>query len=82
MNNVLQWISVRDKLPDDPDNLVLVLATGKPQSNIELIDGVQLALYNAEDGWSIEAYPEWENATITYWMPIPEPPKGDDALCR
>ena len=79
MNNVSQWISVRDKLPDAPDKLVLVSATGKPQPNIKLIDAVLLALYNAEDGWITEEYPEWENAVITYWMPIPEPPKGGNA---
>lgn len=74
--DVSPWISVRDRLPDNPDNLVLVRATGKPKPNIELIDAVQLALYNAEDGWIVDEYPEWENAAITCWMPIPEPPKG------
>mgnify|MGYP004463139769 CR=1 FL=1 len=75
--DVSPWISVRDRLPDDPDNMVLVSATGKPKPNIELIGAVELALYNAEEGWIIEEYPEWENAVITYWMPIPELPKGD-----
>lgn len=74
--DVSPWISVRDRLPDDPDDLVLASVTGKPKPNIELIGAVELAAYNVEDGWIIEEYPEWENAQVTYWMPIPEPPKG------
>jgi hypothetical protein len=26
------------------------------------------------EGWLLEAYPEWENPQVTYWMPLPESP--------
>ena len=72
-----QWISVNDRMPDDYDNFMLAIVSGKPQSNIMLMGAVQLAMYSSEDGWIIEEYPEWNGAVVTHWMPLPEPPKGD-----
>lgn len=67
------WISVNDRLPEDEQE-VLVLANGRPQKNIELINACELATFYAGEGWLLEAYPEWENPQVTYWMPLPEPP--------
>lgn len=71
------WISVQDSLPETED-LVLAIVSGKPKSNITLIDAVELASY-FEDGWLIEAYPNRRKPNITYWMPIPDVPgeKGE-----
>lgn len=71
------WIDVHDRLPET-DDYVLAIANGKPKRNTTLIDAVELASYLESDGWFIEAYPEWENPNITYWMPIPEMP-GEEA---
>lgn len=68
------WISVKDRLPE-LEGVFLVIVDGKPKENIELIGSVELAEYWRDEGWFIEAYPEWENPNITYWMPIPETPK-------
>lgn len=72
-----QWISVEDRLPDDHDNMMLAIVSGKPKRNIMLMGAVQLAMYSSDCGWIIEEYPEWNGAVVTHWMHLPEPPKGD-----
>lgn len=68
-----RWIPVEERLPDY-DDLVLVIASGKPKENITLDEAFELAtLYS--DGWCLETWPEWTGANVTYWMPLPEPPE-------
>ena len=68
-----RWIPVENRLPN-LDELVLVIASGKPQENITLDNAVELAeLYS--DGWCLEMWPEWTKAAVTHWMPLPEPPE-------
>ena len=68
-----RWIPVEERLPDY-DDLVLVIASGKPKENITLDEAVELAtLYS--DGWCLETWPEWTGANVTHWMPLPEPPE-------
>ena len=74
---VPRWIPVTERLPDY-DDLVLVIASGKPKENITLDEAVELAtLYS--DGWCLETWPEWTGANVTYWMPLPEPPEVENA---
>ncbi len=70
------WISVKDRLPDD-DQMVLVIASGKPQQNLTLDRAIEIASYYTADSWVLEAWPEWETPNVTHWMPLPEPPKED-----
>ena len=73
-----RWIPVDERMPDY-DDLVLVIASGKPKENITLDEAVELAtLYS--DGWCLEMCPEWTGATVTHWMPLPEPPEAEKAL--
>ena len=68
-----RWIPVTERLPE-LDELVLVIASGKPKENITLDGAIELAtLYS--DGWCLETWPEWTGANVTYWMPLPEPPE-------
>ena len=68
-----RWIPVTERLPE-LDELVLVIAAGKPKENITLDGAIELAtLYS--DGWCLETWPEWTGANVTYWMPLPEPPE-------
>lgn len=72
-----RWIPVEERLPE-LDELVLVIASGKPKENITLDNAVELAtLYS--DGWCLEMCPEWTGATVTHWMPLPELPKVENA---
>lgn len=67
------WIPVGERLPENPDELVLVQVSGRPEKNIELIDACQLAQYDPEEGWILEMYPYWEDAHPVAWMTLPEP---------
>ena len=72
-----RWIPVTERLPE-LDELVLVIASGKPKENITLDGAIELAtLYS--DGWCLETWPEWTGANVTYWMPLPEPPEVENA---
>ncbi len=68
------WISIKDRLPDRDDELVLVIANGK-FGNITLDEAFELACYYKDDGWVLESYPDMENIRVTHWMPLPKPPK-------
>ena len=73
-----QWISVKDRLPDnDESDLVLAVVNGHPTNLIEIMGAYQFAEYSKKYGWVIESYPLWDNPEVTHWMPLPEPPEED-----
>lgn len=67
------WVSVEDKLPEE-HKLVLCIVSGKPRSNITLDEAYQLGSWNYADGWIIDEWPDWEDATVYWWRELPEPP--------
>lgn len=69
-----QWISVNNRLPEDEQE-VLVLANGRPREHLELDSAYELATFYAGEGWLFEAYPDWDDPQVTYWMPLPERPE-------
>ena len=69
-----RWIPVTERLPDDGEQ-VIVVATGKPESNITLDNAIEFAEFSTDEGRILEMWPEWEDPKVTYWMPCPEPPK-------
>lgn len=73
------WISVEDRLPED-DGDVLAIVSGYPTPNITLEDVMVVAAFCEGEGWYIGEYPDWDNPIITYWMPLPEPPKTDERM--
>ena len=73
--SVGDWISVEERLPEDNDGSVIAIVNGKPSPNITLKDAYLLAEYCADEGWIVEPYYECKNLDVTYWMPLPEPPK-------
>ncbi|MBR5874526.1 MAG: DUF551 domain-containing protein [Oscillospiraceae bacterium] len=63
-----EWISVKDRLPeDDADYLVWVADACT----------VERAMYYGDGEWLTE---DLENLTrlVTHWMPLPEPPKEEE----
>lgn len=71
------WISVKDKLPDEKyrDDLVLAIVSGRC-GNMSLDEAYLLAYYS--DGvWGLDDYPDVVDLRVHYWMPLPEPPKGE-----
>lgn len=74
------WISVNDRLPKDDARVedgdrVLVIVSGRPKKHVWCVDVCEIAEYYYEDGWYFDAYPEWKNPQVTYWMPLPEQPE-------
>lgn len=67
-----KWIGVDKQLPKK-DELVLTITNGKPTNNITLIDAYELGEYT-DGGWIIAEWPEWRDAKVTHWIPLPEPP--------
>lgn len=61
-----KWVSVKERLPEKPirdTTECIVLVDGTPRTDAFGIHGTFLAF---ED-------------SVTHWMPLPEPPKGDQA---
>lgn len=73
-----EWISVKDRLPENEDEYVLAIASGRPKENIIWQDAYVFAYYSPESGWYSDEYPEYEGFEVTYWTPLPEPPKEVD----
>ena len=61
---VQEWVSVDDRLPDDDE--VVIICTDKNFVYAGELIGDTWFLDN--DSWT---------ATVTHWMPMPEPPKGE-----
>lgn len=66
--SVPQWISVKDRLPKPDENPVLA-ATDEPGY-------VNIAWYHISK--KIWETPSGFSCSFTHWMPLPEPPKGEN----
>lgn len=62
----MEWISVKERLPDEVDTY---LVYGRY--------GIEFALYYGDGEWL--TCEDLTNITrfVTHWMPLPEPPKED-----
>ena len=60
-----EWISVRDRLPEDQ---VEVLVATRSKNGVRNIDKGYLA---------IDHFIHRGRAEVTHWMPLPEPPKEE-----
>ncbi len=76
---VQEWISVKDRLPDNQEH-DWVLAQVVEDSGFMHISKVMEYRQQRND-WFEETYgwlSEHNGAfTVTHWMPLPQPPKGD-----
>lgn len=61
----MEWISVNDRLPDDGQEVVTY------KNGIYEIQKYE----KRRNGWISRSYWFWTMATVTHWMPLPEPPK-------
>ena len=59
-----KWISVKDRLPEDIDVLMVVCGT--------VIQGS-----SRRDSFYINDVWPLDKGDVTYWMPLPEPPEED-----
>ena len=76
-NPKLHWISVKEKLPCDENNMVIESIKGlalRTKKVVVLLEnghiGIAFMYIIQQHKWN------WNtNDTITHWLPIPEPPK-------
>ena len=68
-----EWVSVEDAMPPEHEP-VLCIVNGKPKANITLEEAYQLGSWNRADGWIIDEYLDWEDADVSWWRKLPEPP--------
>lgn len=68
-----KWISVENRLPEDHDD-VLVLVTGEC-GNITFWKTCMVGAYLGDEGWFCNEYPGWDNPGVTHWMPLPKAPE-------
>ena len=69
-----QWISTAERLPENPDNQYLIIANGKPKSNITLVGAVFIAEFDEYDGWIIDGHEDWQGFEVLYWREVPPVP--------
>ena len=67
-----EWIPVDERIPENPDQMVLVQISGRPACNIGLENALCIAQYYPDEGWILEEYPFWEDAHPVAWMPLPD----------
>ena len=64
---VQEWISVKDGLPEN----------GKESVLIALRWGEVDIGWCEDSRWDSEFVNEYEDGEVTHWMPLPQPPKGE-----
>lgn len=69
-----KWVDAGARQPEYGVS-VLAVASGKA-GNITLCDEVVFA--TAYDGWELDDYPQAEDVTVKWWMPIVESPDGTE----
>lgn len=64
----MQWISVKDRLPEQPDGSDYV----KCLAYLPYYDAIKVGVYSfSENCWRCDKLKE----TVTHWMPLPEKPR-------
>lgn len=62
-----RWISVKDRLPEEEGKYLICCS-----------DGYQTTAEYENKTWLVYTGRYEEIEDVTHWMPLPEPPKGDD----
>lgn len=83
--SVPQWISVKDRLPE-AEQEVLVISRGwgdrllyvgqykKMEAQTSPLTGIT----SKESDWLLWGWSYLREPQVTHWMPLPEPPKGEN----
>ena len=72
-----EWINAKKQLPENPDEIVLCTVSGRYE-NTTFYKAYEMATFSWDEGWILESYPEWETPEVSWWTPLPEPPKEDE----
>lgn len=72
MTSVMAWISVKDRLPEQFQE---VLVWDNEFSQVQRATCVRYGEGNAEVAWDCEAY----LVTVTHWQPLPDAPTQEES---
>ena len=80
--NGMEWISVKDRLPDDEQE-VLVIAHGwdgrlvyvGSHKRVEAQKSWLTGITNKSSEWSLWGWSYLKEPIVTHWLPLPEPPE-------
>ena len=72
-----EWIDAKKQLPENPDETVLCIVSGRYE-NTTFYKAYEMATFSWDEGRILESYPEWETPEVSWWTPLPEPPKEDE----
>lgn len=73
--SVPQWISVKDRLPEDGENVLIWYEYFRYGSYNRMYKTYEIA-YQYDGFWS-GVNPLGQKARVFAWMPLPDPPKGE-----
>ena len=65
-----EWISVKDKLPEEFENVIAFNRRGRGKAC-----DMDICWWN---GYSFDRCGKRPYSNVTHWMPLPEPPKEAD----
>ena len=79
---VQEWISVKDRLPDETGRYLAVKKRIAPDELGGSRTDIVILRFFVDDGFRMPTHiPDWINEEIneevTHWMPLPQPPKGE-----
>lgn len=65
-----KWISVKEAVPDT-DREVLVIVNGMAGKKVKFVNAIMIGLFDKDEGWILEDWPECESIEVFYWMEMP-----------
>ena len=77
-----QWVSVKDRLPENQQDVLVVKQLKSGQRNIGIgycITDYEYKNFQTGETWRAPYWVCSGNSNVIYWMPLPEIPKGEAA---
>jgi hypothetical protein len=77
----MEWISVKDRLPEDGETVIVSdNVFGKDFSSVAwcAIGGINFMDNDEGVYWADVGTNEVFGADVTHWMPLPDPPRGNE----